>query len=1694
MSGQRSVRTEARPDTEDHEGASKAEILAEEGESIVDGGDSAPGDGDEASVAAEAEAPREQQDPGGAPAGEDLQDDALEESAPLRVARDPGLPTQSERDDHCTTHWPYRSWCEDCVRGRGLGEQHRSGGPSRDLPVLSFDYLFITGGKMVRRDELDDAEADNTTLKILVLKCSKTKAVFAHVVDRKGTDAEGYAVRRMVEDIMWLGHTRLTLKADNERAIVKLLGDALRTAKSEVRELEQVQAEHPSAYDSRSNGEIENTIRNFQGLMRTMKLGLERRLSVEIPHTHPLMSWLAEHTAFTMSITTRGDDGKTAFQRVKGTAFGKRLLEFGEYVLFKLPSKGPRHDATGKLAERWSHGYFLGFSRNSNDYVCWTPDGAVKARAQQRLTSDRRWPAGGLEAVDRGAGAAYAPRVPERFRPAEEQPPQQVAEKRGAQSIQVRKADWLKHGSTPGCGKCLHADTFGWGQMGGPHSQDCVERFRRFFMESEVGRERLAREERRQQQRRPEEGGDMMADAPPPPSLEYPPAASGPETPRVHDQQPASPMPDEFAPSEVDQPMGDDQATPQGEDEQMEHVSLIQEMMAVAVEADVIREIQRDWKEIVNVVESLGGCSRRYGREKRQQLKAIVSEIYSPPRVTAAIKLLPEFNLIPGFAFDITTMDENGRPWDFNDPIQRARARERVLREKPMLLIGSPMCTAFSAWQELNKHKRDPETLQKEWNRAMVHLNFVCELYKLQDEHGRYFLHEHPVGASSWKEVCIREVMALDGVARANGDQCQYGQEDRDGNPIKKPTGWMSNSEETLKALSRRCSGRNGECSRAKGGRHTTCNGQTARRAAIYPFRLCKSILQGFRNQLRRDGVVEANVVGMQMECEINLHDYDYAGVTMEEVQEDHPGRYRRARRALERKWRLKFDVDDSEDEESREGLRLPADEAARPKLQRGVQRMEEILAAENHPSATRPVRVFKDTTTGQVLNPKLVMAARLKELEYFESKGVWIRRPRSECIRKTGKRPISVKWVDTNKGDDDNPNYRSRLVAREIRLTGEDPIFAPTPPLESVRMVLSLAATDLPGEPKHDRRGDSERRTQVSIIDISRAYFNAKKDMDKDPTYVELPEEDDGKAAGMCGLLRVHMYGTRAAADGWHGEYSTFMKSLGFVMGDASACVFRHRSRRLTSSVHGDDFTTAGPKEELDWLKSEMEKRYELTENHRIGPGPQDGKEAKILNRIVRWTDLGIEYEADPRQGEKLVTSLGLGGAGIKSVGTPGVKQTREGVEEDKPLERSKHTPFRAVSARGNFLSADRPEIQYATKEICRWMSAPTVAGVAALKRLGRYLVGHQRLVFSYPWQEASSFEIYSDTDWAGCIKTRKSTSGGCLMMGSHLLKSWSSTQGLISLSSGEAEFYGVTKAAGIALGMKALMSDLGVSMPVRVWTDSSATVGICGRQGLGKLRHIDTRSLWIQQKLRAGALELRKVRGEVNPADLFTKHLSSSERVTDLLKLLNCTFRAGRPEAAPQMRKGGVAGSKEEILAVEPAEEQVYPIVGERIERHGHLYPAVEWEGELVPEAYLHDDRVLPHQVQGDLDKLFPRLTACDERTEDLEGGDWLEDRGLEQAHAGADRAAETSGTAEATDTAGLRGAAATGAAAAPSPLRTLICASPARTELQRFALSSEEECREVRVPREALVEARARGAARAQSGVLDLGASSC
>ena len=406
-------------------------------------------------------------------------------------------------------------------------------------------------------------------------------------------------------------------------------------------------------------------------------------------------------------------------------------------------------------------------------------------------------------------------------------------------------------------------------------------------------------------------------------------------------------------------------------------------------------------------------------------------------------------------------------------------------------------------------------------------------------------------------------------------------------------------------------------------------------------------------------------------------------------------------------------------------------------------------------------------------------------------------------------------------------PKYRSRLVARQMKAldSSGQSFFAPAPPIEALRTVVGKAMTRI-GSHVPDWNPASATRTQLSFIDVSRAYFNAAISEHDAPTYVALPAEEEN-SQDMCARLLRHMYGTRMAADGWQEEYSSMLVKLGFTQGTACPTAFFHRTRGIQCSVHGDDFTSSGPKPALDWLEKSIAEKYDITIGPRLGPAHEDAKEARALNRIVRWCDTHIEYEADPRQVERLIAECGLDGA--KAAATPSVKATFKELEEDVPLGNELHTAFRSASARGNYLAADRIDVQFACKEICRAMSSPSAQAWKALKRLCRYLGGLPRMVYKYPQQTVSAIDVYTDTDWAGCPRTRKSTSGGGIMLGQHVMKHLSSTQTSVALSSGEAEFAGVIRGAGQGLGYQALLRDLGVDVPLRVWTDSSAAIGIC-------------------------------------------------------------------------------------------------------------------------------------------------------------------------------------------------------------------------------------------------------------------------
>ena len=229
--------------------------------------------------------------------------------------------------------------------------------------------------------------------------------------------------------------------------------------------------------------------------------------------------------------------------------------------------------------------------------------------------------------------------------------------------------------------------------------------------------------------------------------------------------------------------------------------------------------------------------------------------------------------------------------------------------------------------------------------------------------------------------------------------------------------------------------------------------------------------------------------------------------------------------------------------------------------------------------------------------------------------------------------------------------------------------------------------------------------------------------------------------------------------------------------------------------------------------------------------------------------------------------------------------------------------------------------------------------------------------------------------------------------MLGQHLVKSWSSTQAEVALSSGEAEYYGAVKAAGVGLGFQSLLRDFGVMLPLRVWTDSTATIGICSRDGLGKLRHIDTKCLWLQHQVRSGRVEVRKVKGTENPADVFTKHLTNAQTVEALLKLFGCEYRGGRPEGAPRLRPGDGTELGAKLNVVERCyslgmEKDAQRVVdGEDgsaevvlTEQGGRVFPAVKWESGLVPEAWSYRQTCLPHLLGAAMDATFPVAVAAE------------------------------------------------------------------------------------------------------------------
>ena len=192
--------------------------------------------------------------------------------------------------------------------------------------------------------------------------------------------------------------------------------------------------------------------------------------------------------------------------------------------------------------------------------------------------------------------------------------------------------------------------------------------------------------------------------------------------------------------------------------------------------------------------------------------------------------------------------------------------------------------------------------------------------------------------------------------------------------------------------------------------------------------------------------------------------------------------------------------------------------------------------------------------------------------MEYFQKKRVYKKVSRDDVENSDGK-IIDTRWIVTNKGDEHNPNVRAMLVGRELKSREGQrlDLFAATPPLESLRLILGIAASE---------GGDAEIR--VMHVDVSTAYFNTPV---KREICIEIPCEDWSEQDGdVVGKLEKSLYGTRDAAQNWSEAAAAILENNTFAKGKANPCHFY--SEEKSKMFHGDDYVAVGQKKSLKWLE----------------------------------------------------------------------------------------------------------------------------------------------------------------------------------------------------------------------------------------------------------------------------------------------------------------------------------------------------------------------------------------------------------------------------------------------------------------------------------------------------------------------------
>jgi Reverse transcriptase (RNA-dependent DNA polymerase)/Integrase core domain/GAG-pre-integrase domain len=459
------------------------------------------------------------------------------------------------------------------------------------------------------------------------------------------------------------------------------------------------------------------------------------------------------------------------------------------------------------------------------------------------------------------------------------------------------------------------------------------------------------------------------------------------------------------------------------------------------------------------------------------------------------------------------------------------------------------------------------------------------------------------------------------------------------------------------------------------------------------------------------------------------------------------------------------------------------------------------------------------------------------------------------------GQKVIGLKWVFKLKKNAEGKlmKHKARLVAKGyVQQQGIDfdDVFAPVTRMETIRLIAVVAV---------------QQGWLLHHMDVKCAFLNGEL---KEEVYVMQPPGFEVKGKEQH-VLRLHkaLYGLKQAPRAWNAKLDSTLRQMRFERRELEHAVYK-RSKGgdiILISVYVDDLLITGTSEtEIAQFKLEMKEKFKMSD----------------LGLLTYY--LGIEVH---QLGDVIVLSQeNFAKRILKECRMEDCNSVQAPMEARLKLSKNSRsnpvdqTKYRSIVGSLRYLLHTRPDLAYSVGIVSRFMENPKAEHMAAVKHILRYVKGTITLGCCYrrSSKEERNFVGYSDSDMAGDVDDRKSTTGVIYFLGENVVSWFSRKQKVVALSSCEAEYIAAASAACQGVWLESLRGDLlsQQTQKIKLRIDNKSAISLCKNPVYhDRSKHIDTRFHYIRQCVEEGRIEVEHVGTGDQLADLLTKSLGRAK-----------------------------------------------------------------------------------------------------------------------------------------------------------------------------------------------------------------------